>query len=162
MSTQEKSERRSEGAITVGRGVAAAFAAVLVATTTLAAVALVRLASNDGTVAKEASGPALPATVAAPTISTQQDDGDELQVALSVSGFSPAEVSHAAGAFALAVETQSADSEYVLQLKTEGGTLLNEVPVQKGSAVWTVDLPAGRYTLTEASHPNWVCQITTQ
>ena len=162
MSTQEKSKRRSKGAITVGRGVAAAFAAVLIATTTLAAVALVRLAANDATVTKEASGPAQPTAVAVPVAGAQQADGDEVQIALSGNGFTPAEVSHAAGTFALAVENQSANSEYVLQLKNEGGTLLNEVPVQKGSAIWTVDLPAGRYMLTEASHQNWVCQIIVQ
>jgi hypothetical protein len=40
--------------------------------------------------------------------------------------------------------------------------LLSEIKVQKGSAVWTVDLPAGNYTLMVANHPEWVCQITTR
>jgi hypothetical protein len=87
---------------------------------------------------------------------------DEVQIALSASGFTPAEVTHAAGTFALAVENQDAASEHVLRLRSADGTLLNEVRVQKGAAVWTVDLAAGQYTLTVADHPDWVCTITVQ
>jgi hypothetical protein len=89
-------------------------------------------------------------------------EGDEVQIVLGTAGFTPAEVSHAAGAFAIAVDNQGVTDEYVLQLKSAGGALLNEITVQKGSVVWTVDLPAGVYTLTVAGHPDWLCQITVQ
>lgn len=84
---------------------------------------------------------------------------DELSIELSTEGFTPAEVTHAAGAFAIAVDNRDVTDEYVLQLKAEGGTLLTEVRVAKGSASWTVELAAGRYTLMVANHPDWLCTI---
>lgn len=87
---------------------------------------------------------------------------DELQIQLGSNGFTPSAAQHAAGTFAIAVENSSLAGEYTLQLKAEDGTVLKEIAVQKGSAAWTVTLAAGQYTLTEASHPEWLCQITVQ
>ena len=87
---------------------------------------------------------------------------DELQIQLNGNGFTPSEVQHAAGTFAIAVENSSLENEYTLRLKATDGTVLKEIAVQKGSAVWTITLAAGQYTLTEASHPQWLCQITVQ
>jgi hypothetical protein len=177
MSLKAKTEQ-PKGGITVRRGVAAVFGALLITTSALAAVTLVRLASHDGGASPAAvnqsmspvSQPALnnrveanATTAIAPTTgSAPQAENDELQIVLSANGFAQAEVTHAAGAFALAVDNQDVTDEYVLQLKGAGGALLNEIRVQKGSAVWTVDLPAGTYTLMVANHPDWVCQITVQ
>ena len=167
MSRKRTSNQQSKGVITVRRSVATGFVAVLVATTTLAAVAIVRLASYDGASNHIDNKPARQAVtgsgkVSPPESGSRQAEGDEVQIALGNNGFTPSEVTHAAGTFALAVENQDVSSEYVLQLKGGSGTLLNEVRVQKGSAVWTVDLPAGSYTLMVANHPDWVCQITIQ
>jgi hypothetical protein len=52
--------------------------------------------------------------------------------------------------------------QYTLQLKDSNGAVVNEVTVQQGSPGWSVELPAGHYTLTEASHSQWVCNITIQ
>jgi ribose 5-phosphate isomerase len=98
----------------------------------------------------------------APEAAASQATEDEILLGLSTDGFTPAEVTHPAGAFAISVDNQDVAGEYVLQLKGEGGALLNEVRVQKGSAGWTVDLAAGTYTLMVANHPAWVCQITVQ
>jgi hypothetical protein len=87
---------------------------------------------------------------------------DELQIQLSNDGFMPSEVQHAAGTFAIAVENSNIEGEYTLRLKAADGTVVKEVQVQKGSAAWTVTLTAGEYTLTEASHPQWLCRITVQ
>ena len=87
---------------------------------------------------------------------------DELQVALGSNGFTPAEAQRAAGTFAIAVENSVISGEYTLQLKAQDGTVVKEVQVQKGSAAWTVTLAAGEYTLTETSHPQWLCRITVQ
>jgi hypothetical protein len=139
MSRQEKS-KQAKGGLTLRRRAVALFAAMLLATTTLASVALARLPSPGGA----------------------WQEADEVQIVLGASGFTPAGVTHAAGNFALAVENQDAAGEYVLRLTSADGTLLNEVRVQKGTAVWTVDLAAGSYALTVADHPDWVCQITVQ
>lgn len=87
---------------------------------------------------------------------------DELQLELGANGFTPAEVQRAAGTVAIAVENSAIAGEYTLQLKAQDGTVIKEVQVQKGSAAWTVTLSAGEYTLTEASHPQWLCRITVQ
>ena len=87
---------------------------------------------------------------------------DELQIQLGGNGFTPAEVQHAAGTFAIMVENSNVEGEYTLRLKNAAGVVIKEVQVQKGSAAWTVTLSAGEYTLTEASHPQWLCRITVQ
>ena len=90
------------------------------------------------------------------------DIQDELQIQLSVDGFTPGEVQHVAGTFAIAVHNSNVPGEYTLRLKAGDDTVVKEVQVQEGSAAWTVTLSAGEYTLTEASHPQWQCRITVQ
>jgi len=92
----------------------------------------------------------------------QHSAPDELQIQLDGNGFTPGEVQHAAGTFAIAVENSNIEGEYTLKLKAADGTILKEVPVQKGSAAFTVTLSSGEYTLTEASHGQWLCRITVQ
>ncbi|HEU4932213.1 MAG TPA: hypothetical protein VFT48_09025 [Pyrinomonadaceae bacterium] len=91
-----------------------------------------------------------------------QQGRDEIRIELSSNGFSPSEVQHAPGAFAISVENTTLSGEYKLRLKAEDGTVLSEVQVQKGSSAWTVTLQTGRYTLTEVNHPQWLCNIVVQ
>jgi hypothetical protein len=91
-----------------------------------------------------------------------QGGRDELRIQLSSNGFSPSELQHAPGRFAIAVENSTLSGEYTLRLKAEDGTVLSELQVQRGSSAWTVDLQTGRYTLTEADHPQWTCRIVVQ
>jgi hypothetical protein len=166
MSKNERSDKQSPGVVSVRRGAALLLALSLVTGTALATVTLSRLASSGAVNPSATSAPTSPAVkggVYAPSLNVAalQED-DELHVELSTAGFAPAEVNHAAGPFAISVDNLDVADEYVLQLKGQGGTLINEVRVQKGSAGWTVDLPAGTYTLMVANHPDWVCQIVTQ
>ena len=92
----------------------------------------------------------------------QQGGRDEIRVELTTNGFTPSEVQHAPGSFAIAVENNALLTEYKLRLKAEDGTILNEVQVQKGSSAWTVNLQTGRYTLTEVDHSEWICTIVVQ
>jgi len=85
-----------------------------------------------------------------------------LRIEMSAGGFTPTEVTRAAGTFAIAVENKDVEGGYTLQLKAADGTILKEVSVQKSSTGWTVELQAGSYRLVEANHPEWVCQITIQ
>ena len=99
----------------------------------------------------------------APTSSAVPHDiFDELQIQLGTNGFTPSEVQHAAGTFAIAVDNTGVSGEYTLRLKGSDGTVIKEVQVQKGSAAWTITLSAGEYTLTEANHAEWSCRITVQ
>lgn len=94
--------------------------------------------------------------------SAQQGGRDEVRLELSDNGFTPGEVQHPPGSFAIAVENTTLSTEYKLRLKAEDGTLLNEVEVQKGPSAWTVSLQTGRYTLTEVNHSQWICNIVVQ
>jgi hypothetical protein len=95
-------------------------------------------------------------------VTAQQGGRDELRIELTSSGFSPNEVQHAPGRFAIAVENSALSGEYTLRLKADDGTVLNEFRVEKGSSAWTVTLQTGTYTLTETDHPQWTCRIVIQ
>ena len=100
--------------------------------------------------------------IGAAVFASPQGGRDELRIQLSSNGFSPSELQHAPGRFAIAVENSTLSGEYRLRLKAEDGTVLSELQVQRGSSAWTVDLQTGRYTLTEADHPQWTCRIVVQ
>ena len=87
---------------------------------------------------------------------------DELNIELTDNGFVPTEITHSSGAFGISVENTSSANEYTLRLKAADGTILNEIPVQKGSVAWSVNLQPGLYTLTETNHEQWSCVITVQ
>ncbi len=95
-------------------------------------------------------------------VAAAQQGRDEIRIELSSNGFSPSEVQHAPGSFAISVENTTLSSEYKLRLKAADGTVLSEAQVQKGSSAWTVTLQTGRYTLTEVNHPQWLCNIVVQ
>jgi hypothetical protein len=92
----------------------------------------------------------------------QQGGRDEIRIELSNNGFSPSEVQHAPGSFAIAVDNVTLSSDYKLRLKAEDGTVLHEVDIQKGSSAWSVSLQTGRYTLIEVNHSQWLCSIVVQ
>ena len=68
---------------------------------------------------------------------------DELQIELSSNGFTPNAAQHAPGTFGITVENTVLAGEYILRLKAADGTVVKEVPVEKGSAAWTVTLQPG-------------------
>ena len=94
--------------------------------------------------------------------SAAQQGRDEVRVELNGNGFTPGEVQHAPGSFAILVDNKTISGEYTLNLKAEDGTVVSELQVQKGSSAWTVSLQTGRYTLTEINHSQWVCSIVVQ
>jgi hypothetical protein len=100
--------------------------------------------------------------IGAAALASAQGGRDELRIQLSSNGFSPTELQHAPGTFAIAVENNALSGEYTLRLKAEDGTVLSELQVQQGSSAWTVNLQTGRYTLTEVDHPQWTCRIVVQ
>ena len=95
--------------------------------------------------------------------STEPQGGrDEVRLKLTADGFTPSEVQHAPGSFAIAVDNTTLTEEYTLRLTAEDGTVLNEIQVQKGSSAWTVNLQTGKYKLTEVNHSQWICSIAIQ
>src|SRR5262249_36683176 len=102
-----------------------------------------------------------PKLIEATSAGVQQGGRDEIRIELSNNGFTPSEVQHAPGSFAIAVDN-TLSSAYKLKLKAADGTVLHEVEIQKGSLAWTVNLQTGRYTLTEVDHSQWLCSIVVQ
>lgn len=77
-------------------------------------------------------------------------------------GFEPSEITRSHGPVILLVENHSGSGEVSLRLDREAGNRLREVPVTKERLGWSdlVDLNPGKYVLSEANHPDWVCHIT--
>ncbi len=86
---------------------------------------------------------------------------DEVVLTLTAEGFTPAEVTRTTGRFQLSVDNRSGVEELTLHLKRSDGTQLREMRVAGGGGDWSevFDLTQGSYTLSEANHSNWVCQI---
>lgn len=90
-------------------------------------------------------------------------DGDEVEVVdVTPLGFEPSRIRRPRGAFILAVHNHSGESQLLLRLDRVQGGRLHQVRMGRGRRVWDqpLDLQAGDYILSEASHPNWQCRIT--
>jgi hypothetical protein len=92
-------------------------------------------------------------------------DGEaEVTLTLSADGFAPAQVTRPAGRFMLSVDNRTDVKALTLRLSDAGGTVVREIKVREGALDWSeeINLAAGQYTLMEASHSQWVCQLTIQ
>ncbi len=77
-------------------------------------------------------------------------------------GFEPKEIKRPKGAFLLAVDNRSGVHNIAFSLSRDVGGKLHDVTLPKGQLLWRqfVDLPPGKYILSEAMHPEWVCSLT--
>ncbi|MDQ3802235.1 MAG: hypothetical protein M3416_00030 [Acidobacteriota bacterium] len=107
-----------------------------------------------------------PAAAAGPVASRQEQSGykhSAIVFALLPTGFDPAEVTLPQGRYLLAVENRTGLVEEIeLRLHRENSDKLREKRVPKGKRAWkeVIDLLPGRYVVSEAGHPDWVCHIT--
>jgi hypothetical protein len=103
-------------------------------------------------------------TVAPPapaqSISSQERLEAEI-ITIRPTGFEPKEINRREGRFLLTVENRSGLEEVSLRLDREAGSRQREARVRRNKLDWReiVNLPPGRYTLTEADHPDWICHI---
>ena len=83
-------------------------------------------------------------------------------IVLGPGGFEPATTTIRTGNVLLLVQNRSGQKQVVLSLKDASGKSVHDVPVIASRYEWqeVVTLTPGQYTLTEASHSKWVCQIT--
>jgi hypothetical protein len=86
-------------------------------------------------------------------------------ITIRPTGFEPSEITRPAGRVLLFVNDRSGLDSLDLRLDVESLQRLYEVRVPrdtKGKHEWrqVVALVPGRYILTEAGHPDWVCRIT--
>jgi hypothetical protein len=82
-------------------------------------------------------------------------------VTLRPTGFEPAQIKPAKGRFLLVVNNHSELPGVELRLQRDTGSRLRAVRVTQEQLHWSdvMNLPPGRYVLTEANHPDWVCRI---
>lgn len=76
-------------------------------------------------------------------------------------GFERAEIIRPKGIFGIAVENRSGAPDLELRLDRQGGSRLGQARLARHSLSWKdrFDLAPGRYLLTEANHPDWLCTI---
>ena len=86
------------------------------------------------------------------------------RITLRPTGFEPAEIIRPAGRFLLAVNDRSGEASITLLLVRGSSDLVTEARIRERPRKheWrqVVNLPAGRYELRAAGHPEWRCQIT--
>lgn len=83
-------------------------------------------------------------------------------VTVRPTGFEPAAITRPRGEFLLVINNRSGLEEVKWRLDRETGGNLREVKIHDGKlrSGNFEDLPPGRYVLTEANHPDWICRIT--
>jgi hypothetical protein len=83
-------------------------------------------------------------------------------VTVRARGFEPSDITRPTGIFLLAVDNRSGLDELLLRLDREAGNRVHEQRLPRKKPDWrrAFDLTPGRYLLTEANNPDWVCHIT--
>jgi hypothetical protein len=109
-----------------------------------------------------AAAPSQPTAAATPAAPARLESE---HITIRPTGFEPAEITRPAGRVLLFVNDRSGLDSLDLRLDAENVRRLFEVRVPrdtKGRHEWrqVVALVPGRYVLTEAGHPDWVCRIT--
>lgn len=104
--------------------------------------------------------PSTPLTI--PIAEAQPKEKAEAElITLRLTGFEPRVINRTKGKFLLAVDNRSSIQEVTFTLNREKAEKLHEVKFQKGGISWRqmVNLSPGKYVLTEASHPEWICYL---
>ena len=135
-------------------------AALVVCTLAVAALGFVRGRTNRLLVSTFD-----PQIVVVPTAlqNETRDDGIEAEiVTVRPTGFEPAAITRPQGEFLLVINNRSGLEEVKWRLDRETGGNLREVRIRDGKlrSGDFEDLPPGRYVLTEANHPDWICSLT--
>lgn len=93
---------------------------------------------------------------------SQKNPVEVAVVTIRPDGFEPTEITRSKGLFFLAVENRSGLQTMQIRIDDQAGNRLQDaqMPIQKHDWHKGLDLPPGRYTLSEAYHPDWSCRIT--
>jgi hypothetical protein len=118
-----------------------------------------RATELEGT-ALDAALPVSPVAYAARPQSKQFIEG--LVITLHPQGFQPSAITRTQGRLAVIVINKSGLRDISVNLEREVGARLLATPISREKRLWgdAIELSPGRYVLTEASHPKWVCNIT--
>ena len=122
---------------------------------------VVRAYHNNGRSEDSAVQPLRTQSTIASTV--QQSANIEAEVVtIQPTGFEPREITRPKGLFLLAVENRSGLRTIQLRLDREAGNRLRDLHIPGNRHDWKdgLDLPPGRYVLSEAYHPDWSCVLT--
>ncbi len=124
----------------------------------LAACALVAVAATIALAIKSRADSPAPAAQG-------QQERERLEVeyiTLWRGGFDPAEITRPHGRFVLAINNRTSLEEVEIRLERQNGGSVRAARLTRRKRNWSdaVELPPGRYLLTEANHPEWKCLIT--
>ena len=83
-------------------------------------------------------------------------------ITIRPTGFDPAAITRGPGRFLLAVDNKTGLTVVTLRITTDGGGPVREIRLAPAQHKWRekMILLPGKYSLTEADHPNWICRIT--
>ena len=83
-------------------------------------------------------------------------------VTVKPSGFDPLEIRRPPGRFYLRINNRSGIHDLELRFDREQGERVQDVRLPRGRLAWSklLELPPGRYVLSEINHPEWICTIT--
>ena len=83
-------------------------------------------------------------------------------ITIKPSGFDPLEIRRPVGRFYLRINNRSEINDLELRLDREQGPRVQDVRLPRGRLAWNkiLELPPGKYVLSEVNHPEWVCTIT--
>ena len=141
---------------------------VVVSTCVSALVLLAALAGVMAARRSPVSAPVLPGVVktappsALPQRSRPIANFESELITITSHGFEPQEVSRPNGPFLLMVDNRSGLNTTSLALTRDTGARTHEMRVPREEPNWSdvVNLPPGRYVLSESDHPRWTCRIT--
>ncbi len=76
-------------------------------------------------------------------------------------GFEPREISRSTGRFILVIANPGGRQDLDFSIHREAGEKLQSMQLPRNQRDWndSLVLAPGRYVLSEASHPNWLCRI---
>src|SRR2546423_5127331 len=82
-------------------------------------------------------------------------------ITITPTGFEPSEITRPAGQVLLAAENRSGLDDLTIRIGLDDGVRLAQARASRTRLRWSgvVTLVPGRYTITEANHPEWVCHI---
>jgi hypothetical protein len=137
-----------------------------VAVAVLPAVLLVLTARADARLAGAGSPAAMPQRQGGRGHALGADEKlSPAGVTLLPEGFAPGEVSVPAGAVLLSVRKRVGAQDVTLELRAEGSEEViwrASMPVAKWDLSEVIRLRPGRYSLSAAGNPDWVCRITAE
>ena len=118
---------------------------------------------NVAALIRSPSVAALPSPFGAGTVSTPATVSDIglARLVIRPSGFDPTEVRLQHRRTVFAISNRSGLDQIILRFRSESGGLQREVRIPKEQPNWrgVIELPVGRFVITEVNHPDWVCSI---